>query len=187
MTRLTQSATRLGFSKPFYVYVPRHMKDLSVVYKALSKSKLSFVERSKILDQNLNFNDKLPSENDDLDGLLGDSIGEINFYFQMADYVFIGNSFNNLGAHNIIEPLALKKPVFVGPSVWGIEYPLIEALKAEVVVQVESVDELYDRWLNILPKGENTHKQKDKFDVFYNQHSGAAKKCIKNLKKFGFI
>ena len=36
------------------------------------------------------------------------------------------------GAHNIIEPLALKKPVIVGPHIWTIEYPATEAIAANV-------------------------------------------------------
>ena len=40
----------------------------------------------------------------------------------------MGDSLNNEGSHNIIEPLAIKKPVIVGPSIWGIEFPALEAL-----------------------------------------------------------
>ena len=54
--------------------------------------------------------------------LWGDSLGELNFYMAMSDIVFMEDSLNNEGSHNIIEPLALKKSVIVGPSIWGIEF-----------------------------------------------------------------
>ena len=65
--------------------------------------------------------------------LWGDSLGELNFYMAMSDLVFMGDSLNNEGSHNIIEPFALEKPVLVGPSIWGIEYPALEALDVGIL------------------------------------------------------
>ena len=74
--------------------------------------------------------------------LWGDSLGELNFYMAMSDLVFMGDSLNNEGSHNIIEPFALQKPVIVGPSIWGIEFPALEALDLGILKKVAGQKEL---------------------------------------------
>ena len=49
----------------------------------------------------------------------------------------IGGGFVEKGAHNISEPLMLGLPCVVGPHVWTIEFPVVEAMAANVVHQVE--------------------------------------------------
>ena len=115
------------------------------------------------------------------------SLGGINFYFQLSDYVFIGNSFNELGSHNVIEPLALKKPVVVGPSVWGIEYPVIEALDRGVMKKVQNVEELYEYWWYQMICPKKVHLCKDPILAFYNNHAGATTRCVEKLERYGFL
>ena len=187
MKRLNAKAKEKKAAKPFYIYVPRHKKDFFSIARTIDKSGLKFLERSDIFDAKLHLKDKSVLKDIEIDGIFGNSLGEINFYFQMADYVFIGNSFNDLGAHNIIEPLALKKPVVVGPSVWGIEYPLVEALEVGIVKKVQNIEELYDYWLSKILSDKKAHKGIASLDKFYAVHSGAAQRCISKLTKNGFL
>ena len=187
MKRLNASAREIGIPKPFYVYVPRHKKDFLYIEKALVNSGLNFLKRSEILDKTLRLNNKIGDMIWESDGLLGNSLGEINFYFQICDYVFIGNSFNNLGSHNIIEPLALKKSVVVGPSVWGIEYPIVEALDDDIIKKVQNIEELYDYWWLQMVSKKQIHEIKAPLETFHRTHSGATSRCIKKLEAYGFL
>ena len=187
MKKLTSKAENLGIAKPFYVYVPRHKNNFSNVQKVLDKSGLNFVKRSQILDHRLRLKNSLDLEFSKLDGIVGDSLGEINFYFYIADHVFIGNSFNNLGSHNVIEPLALKKPVTVGPSIWGIEYPVIEALEAHVIKKVENIEEFFEHWLGELVRSEEDFEDQNQRQDFYIKHSGAVQRCIEKLEVYGYL
>ena len=187
MKRLTASAKAIGIPKPFYVYVPRHKKDFLYIEKALVNSGLNFLKRSEILDKTLRLKNKIGDMIWESDGLLGNSLGEINFYFQICDYVFIGNSFNNLGSHNIIEPLALKKSVVVGPSVWGIEYPIVEALDDNIIKKVQNIEELYDYWWLQMVSKKQIHEIKVPLEAFHRTHSGATRRCIKKLEEYGFL
>ena len=45
----------------------------------------------------------------DLNQIINKNIGELNFYMAMSDLVFMGDSLNKEGSHNIIEPFALEK------------------------------------------------------------------------------
>tara|TARA_A100001011_G_C14255971_1_gene820094 strand:- start:186 stop:1487 length:1302 start_codon:yes stop_codon:yes gene_type:complete len=187
MKRLNTNAIERGMPKPFYIYVPRHEKSFLKICQDLKKSGLNIIKRSEMLDKNLKLHDQHIDINDKIDGILGDSLGEINFYFKISDYIFIGNSFNNLGSHNVIEPLALKKPVVVGPSVWGIEYPIVEAVEKGIIKIVETPDELYEHWWYKISRKDITPQNDQSLRSFYNSHSGATRRCIKKLEQYGFL
>ncbi|HHI69852.1 MAG TPA: 3-deoxy-D-manno-octulosonic acid transferase [Rhodobacteraceae bacterium] len=176
---LLDAAAQAGKPRPFIVYVPRHPKDFAATGERLQEAGLNMLQRSTDLDDALSPKAPLP---DDLDGLFGDSLGEINFYFALSDRVFMGDSFNGEGSHNIIEPLSLGKPVAVGPSIWGIEYPALEALKAGVLTKVETPKELIKHWSTVAgqPTG---NRIKD----FLCQHSGATKRAIRHMINAGLL
>ncbi|WP_322894728.1 MULTISPECIES: 3-deoxy-D-manno-octulosonic acid transferase [unclassified Yoonia] len=111
----------------FFVYVPRAPERFDEVAGMLAQAGLRFARRSELLDAQLGAQD-LP----DIDVLLGDSMGEMYFYLALCDRAIVGGGFVTKGAHNIIEPLALRKPVIVGPHIWTIAYPAGEAIAAGV-------------------------------------------------------
>jgi len=174
VAQLRDAAKIAGKPLPFFVYVPRHPKNFSDTAKQLKNAGLNMLQRSTDLNAELHLNTDMP---DDLDGLFGDSLGEINFYFALADLVFIGDSFNNEGSHNIIEPLSVGKPVVVGPSIWGIEYPAIEALEAGVLKKVQTPNELLEFWNGLTITDENPMIRD-----FLDQHGGATAKAVEHLR-----
>lgn len=179
IARLREAVKTAGKPLPFFVYVPRHPKNFADTAVQLAKAGLKMLQRSSDLDSNLHLTNPMP---DDLDGLFGDSLGEINFYFALADYVFIGDSFNDEGSHNIIEPLSVGKPVVVGPSIWGIEYPAIEALEAGVLKKVQTPNELFELW-NDLPATEENAMIRE----FLSQHGGATNRAVAHLRDAGLL
>ncbi len=187
MKSLKEKAKKLNKSEPFFIYVPRHKKDFLNIKSALDESGLKFVSRTAILKPNLAMDENYYENFSKIDGLFGDSLGEMNFYFALADFVFIGNSFNNLGAHNIIEPLALKKPVVVGPSTWGIEYPVKEALECNVVKRVNNFEELSEFWGRKVQKPYVSQKEENIMNKFYSDHGGAVNRCLLKLVENGFL
>ena len=60
----------------------------------------------------------------------------------MGDLGVVGGGFTTQGAHNIIEPLALGKPVLTGPATGTIEYPFVEAEAAGVARALPDADAL---------------------------------------------
>ncbi len=76
--------------------------------------------------------------------LLGNSMREMFFYLAPADAVIVGGGFTEKGAHNVIEPLSLGKPVITGPHIWTIEYPAVEAEAAGVLTVVKDEARLAD-------------------------------------------
>ncbi len=110
-------------ARPRIVWAPRSPQRFdAVAAKAVSEG-VRVARRSVALDADLTGD--IPG---DIDILIGDSIGEMSFYYQLADLVFVGATLSDHGGHNIIEPLAFGRPVVIGPSMFGITFPAVEAI-----------------------------------------------------------
>jgi 3-deoxy-D-manno-octulosonic-acid transferase len=100
------------------------------------------------------------------------------FYLAMADKVIVGGGFTPFGAHNVIEPLAMKKPVIVGPDIHTIEYPAVEAIAAGVCTHVQSTAEL----INAI--GADPQADPDQIEAFFTEHTGAVQKTLAAIDAF---
>jgi 3-deoxy-D-manno-octulosonic-acid transferase len=98
------------------------------------------------------------------------------FYLALAQAVVVGGSFVDTGAHNVIEPLALRKPVMVGPSIWGIEYPGVEALAAGVLTQHADANALAQALLQLLTSPAACAQAIAGAEAFFAEHGGATEK-----------
>jgi 3-deoxy-D-manno-octulosonic-acid transferase len=72
---------------------------------------------------------------------LGDTMGEMAFYYAAADVAIIGGSFLPLGGQNLIEACAVGTPVVFGPSMHNFAEASALALAAEAAVQVRDAAE----------------------------------------------
>jgi 3-deoxy-D-manno-octulosonic-acid transferase len=66
---------------------------------------------------------------------LGDTMGEMAFYYGACDVALIGGSFVPEGGQNLIEALACGAPVVIGPSVFNFEQATRLALEARAALQ----------------------------------------------------
>ena len=67
---------------------------------------------------------------------LGDTMGEMAFYYAACDVAVIGGSFLPLGGQNLIEALAAGAPVVFGPSMFNFAEATRLALEAGAAIQV---------------------------------------------------
>lgn len=155
-----------------FVYVPRAPERFDAVHAMLVATSLRVLRRSGVLDAGFAPNKDLG----DFDVLLGDSMGEMYGYLAASDRAIIGGSFHAKGAHNIIEPLALKKPVIVGPHIWTIEYPVVEAMDAGVCVQVSGAQALDAELTQSAPDPDAVTK-------FFAAHAGATQRTINAIHR----
>ena len=124
--------------RPFVIWVPRAPELFESTVQRLSAAGLKVARRSDLFDAGRTLTGTL----DGIDILVGNSFGEMFFYLQPADAVVVGGGFVEKGAHNVIEPLALGKPVVTGPHVWTIEYPGVEAQEAGVLSVCKDAEDL---------------------------------------------
>ncbi|MDG2090773.1 MAG: lipid IV(A) 3-deoxy-D-manno-octulosonic acid transferase [Gammaproteobacteria bacterium] len=90
------------------ILIPRHPDRFKKVANLLSDQGYIFVQRSS--------QEKVSA---DKQILLGDSLGEMQFYYASADLAFVGGSLVNTGCQNIIEPAVLGLPIVTGPSLFN--------------------------------------------------------------------
>ncbi|MCD6041546.1 MAG: 3-deoxy-D-manno-octulosonic acid transferase, partial [Burkholderiales bacterium] len=72
---------------------------------------------------------------------LGDTMGEMAFYYGACDVAIIGGSFLPLGGQNLIEALAAGTPVVLGPSMFNFAEATRLALEANAALQASGASE----------------------------------------------
>ena len=174
MQRMQQTLAQAGRPAPLFVYVPRSPQRFDAVAQLLQEAGLRTVRRSQALDAQLQWH--APPDWPCIDVLLGDSIGEMYFYLALAQVVVVGSSFGDRAVHNIIEPLAIHKPVWTGPSVRGIEYPAIEALQAGVLHHAQDGTDLAEQLSAVLGDPAAYAALVKKTEHFNAAHAGSTEK-----------
>jgi 3-deoxy-D-manno-octulosonic-acid transferase len=85
------------------IIIPRHLIRVEEVCNIFRQNNVFFALRS---DKNVQ---------EDCEVFCVDTFGEMGTFFRLADVCFVGGSLVPVGGHNILEPVALGKPVLHGP------------------------------------------------------------------------
>ena len=157
-----------GLPLPLFIYVPRKPERFDEVADLLTNAGLAAGRRSALFDATF----APMGIAAQIDVLVGDSLGEMYAYLAMADTVVVGGGFTAKGAHNIIEPLALRKPVLTGPQTWTIEFPFVEAEAAGVARSVPDGAAL------LAALAESTNADPAAIETFFTAHSGATVRTV---------
>lgn len=131
--------------RPLFVLIPRHPQRFDEAARLLDAQKLRYARWSMLGDD--------PTSDTalkKLDVVLGDTMGEMPFFYGAADAAIVGGSFENHGGQNFIEACAIGTPVIVGPHTRNFAHAVDSALAAGALMQVGTADEAMDRavlWL----------------------------------------
>lgn len=172
--RVQQAFNKTTQASPLFVFVPRSPQRFEAVVEQTIEHGLQTASRSQVFDAKLQA--MSPINWNKTDVLVGDSIGEMYFYLALSQVVVVGSSFGQRAVHNIIEPLAVKKPVWTGPSIRGIEYPAIEALEAGVLHHASSGDDLANQLIATLSDPTAYTELVEKTEHFNAAHAGSVDK-----------
>jgi 3-deoxy-D-manno-octulosonic-acid transferase len=112
------------------VIVPRHQKRFQAVAELLAARGLKVARRS--LGEAPHAGRRV---------LLGDTMGEMAFYYALATVAIIGGSLRPLGGQNLIEACAAGVPVIVGPYMFNFADATRLAVEAGAAVQVANAAE----------------------------------------------
>lgn len=119
---LLDAVAQAGLGRALLVIVPRHPQRFDEVAALIAARGLPFCRRSA------------DTSVADAAVLLGDSMGEMFMYYAACDVVLMGGSFLPYGAHSLIEPCALGRPVIIGPSTYNFAEAADAALQAGAVL-----------------------------------------------------
>jgi 3-deoxy-D-manno-octulosonic-acid transferase len=93
------------FSDVTVVIVPRYL-DKTDIYRTLQKIKIEYVKRSDM------------PQNKQYPVIVVNTYGELNSFYSICEFAFVGASLYRWGGQNPIEPTAFRKPVIFGIHNW---------------------------------------------------------------------
>jgi len=88
------------------IIVPRHPGRTPKIEKLIRLASFNPVRMSKVGE---NLGDKRSI-------FIADTVGELLYYYSIADICFVGGSLSKNGGHNILEPIYFHKPTVFGPN-----------------------------------------------------------------------
>ena len=112
------------------IVVPRHPQRFDEVAALLAERGLAFARRS--LGEAPHAGKRV---------YLGDTMGEMAFYYATCDVALIGGSFQPLGGQNLIEACAVGVPVVLGPHMYNFAEATRQALRAGAALQARDAGE----------------------------------------------
>lgn len=104
---------------PLFLLIPRHPQRFGEAAALLAQAGLAHARRSSGQDMG-----------PDTAVLLGDTLGEMAFYYAAADVAVVAGSFAPLGGQNLIEACAVGTPVIVGPHTFNFQQAANDAVQA---------------------------------------------------------
>jgi len=154
------------------VLVPRHPDRFAAVAKLLSSQNYSYTRRSS--DARVE---------DVHQVLLGDTMGEMAFYYSLADVAFVGGSLVPIGGHNLLEPASCGIPVVTGPNLRNFSFISEKMLAMEAITIVNDTTELAQEVENLLANGDRCQKMRRNSELFLQQNQGALDRLIAIIKQ----
>lgn len=154
------------------ILVPRHFERFDKVKKIIKDSGLAFASRSKKSEVGNN-----------IQVLLGDTIGELNFLYSLADVAFVGGSLIDHGGQNLLEPSAQSLALLTGSSLRNFS-DISDQLRANQALEiVHSADEISKEFLDLMEDDITLYtKGKAALDVF-NRNRGALGVILDHLSE----
>lgn len=118
------------------VLAPRHLERLSVITKELERRGLafSFWSEGRVLSTRV---------------LIIDTLGELRRLYGIADVVVMGGTLVPYGGHNVLEAIAAKKVVIVGPYFQNIKEEVLQLMDQGGVIRVNTISGVFEIILSL--------------------------------------
>jgi 3-deoxy-D-manno-octulosonic-acid transferase len=109
---------------------------------------------------------------------LGDTMGDMPFYYAACDVAVMGGSFAPLGGQNLIEALAAGAPVVLGPSMFNFAEATRLALEAGAAIQATDAASAVQRSLDLLHDAYARRHMSDAGRKLCQKHRGATERHL---------
>ena len=149
------------------ILVPRHPDRFDTVAELVQQAGFSVARRSR---QDM----LMPTTQ----VMLGDSMGELMLWYQLADLVFVGGSLIERGGHNPLEPMSLGKTIQSGPHVFNFAVAFKQLERKQAVSFVKNADELAQCTLRLLADKTQRQQVAAAGLALYQQQGGATARVL---------
>ena len=157
--------------------VPRHPQRFDDVFAQLQSNFPKVLRRSSLGDQGF-----IEAINQGR-VILGNSMGEMSFYYALSDIVIMGGSLLPLGGQNFIEACALSRPIILGEHTFNFQQASTDVIDSRAAIRIFDVADLVKAVDLLL----TNHQVKEDMSTnaldFANQHTGATKKIIEVIQQ----
>ncbi|ALA24175.1 lipid IV(A) 3-deoxy-D-manno-octulosonic acid transferase [Piscirickettsia salmonis] len=163
------------------VLVPRHPNRFAEVKKLCIKTGKAFACRSDGDD-----NSKHPDQEQQVQLYLGDSMGEMGLYYQVADITVVAGSFQPIGGHNMLEPASLGKAVITGPHVFNftqVAQLLADANAAIKLAEASDSQHLAGCIMELLSDPDKYTAMGERGQAVVKKHQGASLATLDEIRK----
>ena len=164
---------RLKIANQLLIIVPRHPQRFNEVATLLTRKNITFKKRSE--------HEAIP---DEVEVLLGDSMGEMGNYYQAADIAIMGGSILPFGGQNLIEATAMGCPVIVGPHTYNFQDAARFALDAGAAIRFNKVEELLTLIPELLKDATQRAKMGEAGKHFTLTHQGATEAILTLIQRY---
>jgi 3-deoxy-D-manno-octulosonic-acid transferase len=167
---ILQSLLKLQIKNLITIFVPRHPQRFKEVEWMLKKYHVSFIKRSdtKITEKPYQF-------------ILGDTMGEMYSYYSLANIALMGGTILSYGGQNLIESIAMKTPVILGPHTYNFHNVSNEAIQLGAGIRIQTLDQL-KKVLPEMLKSSSQFKMKKACIQMIRGHQGATLKMLNKIK-----
>ena len=164
-----------------FVLVPRHPQRFDEAAALLQAAGVSHVRRSRLLELG---GDSSPAVEacQDAAVILGDTLGEMAWYYACAQVAIVGGSFAPLGGQNFIEASAQGRPVLVGPHTENFEQAVGDALAAGAIARVADPGQAVRQALRWLDDPATLHRMGEGARDWVRQHAGAVGRVVDGIE-----
>jgi 3-deoxy-D-manno-octulosonic-acid transferase len=109
---------------------------------------------------------------------LGDTMGEMDFYYAAADVAVIGGSFQPLGGQNLIEACAAGVPVVLGPSMFNFAEATRLAVESGAAVRAEDAADAIRKAVQLLSNSKERERMGAAGLALCRAHRGATRRHV---------
>jgi 3-deoxy-D-manno-octulosonic-acid transferase len=165
--------------------IPRHPQRFDEAAALLEQSGLRFVRWSDI-----RHNTQADRELSDVQVVLGDTLGEMPFFYAASEVAIVAGSFAPHGGQNLIEACAMGTPVIVGPYARNFADAVQGAVAAGAAIQIQR-SELVDPALRAVATALNWLKEPEALSQrgrlgqeWVGLHTGATARIVQHINEF---
>lgn len=170
---ILEAVAKANIQNLLTIIVPRHPQRFDEVASIIKNRGLTYQRRSNLATPT----------NQDVQVILGDSMGEMFTYFSACDVAFIGGSLLPLGGQNLIEAAVMGKPVLIGPHTFNFSAVCDDAVENGIALRVYNSTELASALKNLLGDVSLRAKMTEAALQFSQQETGATVKAVALIAK----
>ncbi|GAB3322679.1 3-deoxy-D-manno-octulosonic acid transferase [Bordetella tumulicola] len=194
------AGARVSARRVLYLLIPRHPQRFDEAAEQLTAAGLTYMRRSQVptyalediasqaISQQgqlpLTQTESVPPADCEVDVMLGDSLGEMAFYYAAADVAIVAGSFVPLGGQNLIEACAAGVPVIVGPYTFNFEQAAKDAIAAQAALRAADAPEALGAALRLLGDENRRAAMGRAAHDWSAAHAGATKRTLQALDEW---